>query len=142
MLLEDISTVRMDKIRKNIHTMSAESMGSSMERPMGVVDVSGIGAGEMAAIKPFLERAFEDHLRLVRTGTGSIDKQRVDEGGSAERLNPNLSRPARRTQSRATRNNQQLDQDNIEEDDDLLEPTADEESNVSVSRLPVRRYRT
>lgn len=70
-LLEDISMVRMDKIRRNVHTLSAQTMAVSLEKPMPVLDVTGIGAVEMAAIKPFLEGAFEDHLKLVRTGTGN-----------------------------------------------------------------------
>ena len=65
-LLEDISTVRMDKIRRSLHMLSANQMGISLTRPMEVLDVSGIGAAEMAAIKPFMERAFEDHLKLNR----------------------------------------------------------------------------
>lgn len=60
----------MDKIRRNVHALSAETMGSR-SRPMPVLDVTGIGAIEMAAVKPFLEGAFEDHLRISRAGTGA-----------------------------------------------------------------------
>jgi len=44
----------MDKIRRNVHALSAETMGSR-SRPMPVLDATGIGAIEMAAVKPFLE---------------------------------------------------------------------------------------
>mmetsp|Transcript_19003 Transcript_19003/g.23941 ORF Transcript_19003/g.23941 Transcript_19003/m.23941 type:complete len:122 (+) Transcript_19003:393-758(+) len=120
-------------------------MGSSMERPLGVVEVSGIGAGEMAAIKPFLERAFEDHLRLVRAGTAtdtvtgasSSDKQ-VQQGQQSRSDRRSLRQSSRR-----------FDEGEQQEDDDdaLMEPTADEDPNdmpnddVAVSRVRVRRYR-
>ncbi len=67
-LLEDISMVRMDKIRRNFHAMSSDIMGKSLEMPMSILDVTGIGSLEMAAVKPFLEKAFEDHLKFVRAG--------------------------------------------------------------------------
>lgn len=137
-LLEDISTVRRDKIRRNIHTISAEIMGSSMERPVGVVDVSGIGAAEMAAVKPFLGRAFEDHLRLVRSGTGRIENQARNAGGhSGGRLS------GRRSQGNGRLDEEQQQQEQYEggQEDDLMEPTADEQPNGGVSRVRVRRYR-
>jgi GINS complex subunit 2 len=167
-LLEDISTVRMDKIRRNIHTMSAEAMGSSMERPMPIVDVTGIGAVEMAAIKPFLSRAFEDHLKLVRCGTASAASKSTGAGvgvGTGQSVdnksNSGLRRTGRRGQSRIVRNDnelQQHDEDEAEEldqeqdgygdgngnddfdenDNDLMEPTAEEEEEPNV---PVSRSR-
>mmetsp|Transcript_25999 Transcript_25999/g.30642 ORF Transcript_25999/g.30642 Transcript_25999/m.30642 type:complete len:245 (-) Transcript_25999:125-859(-) len=83
-LLEDIGTVRMDKIRRNVHALSAETMGSR-SRPMPVLDVTGIGAIEMAAVKPFLEGAFEDHLRLIKAGTiaGNGNGPENEEGAAA-----------------------------------------------------------
>jgi len=65
-LLEDIAMVRMEKTRRNIHEMSATTM--SKDRPMPVIKVTGIAALEIGSIKPFLERSFGDHLKLVRAG--------------------------------------------------------------------------
>jgi len=67
-LLEDISTVRMDKIRRSVHELSAVNMRST--KPI-VIDVTGMGSTEMVTVKPFLERACGDHLRLVKAGSTS-----------------------------------------------------------------------
>jgi len=82
-LLEDIGTVRMDKIRRSVHLLSSDGMRKS--RPMPIVNVTGIGAIEIAAVKPFLEGAFEDHLRLVKAGTiaGTGDGPQNGEGAAA-----------------------------------------------------------
>lgn len=68
LLLEDIQMVRMEKIRKSIHLISAVAMVESVDKPLPSINVTGMGSMEMAAIKPFLERAFQDHFKLVRTG--------------------------------------------------------------------------
>lgn len=153
-LLEDISGVRMDKIRRNVHNISADVMGSSMERPMPVVDVTGIGSAELAAVKPFLERAFEDHLKLVRSGTdvaapqrsGRDQEQQQEQETGGGRSNSSVRTLRRRSYSGSTRSNDQEQQEDEmgeedEEDQDLIEPTADDDSNNDVSRLRVRRYR-
>jgi len=74
----------MDKIRRNVHALSAETMGSR-SRPMPVLDATGIGAIEMADVKPFLEGAFEDHLRLIKAGTiaGNGNCTENEEGAAA-----------------------------------------------------------
>ena len=89
----------------------------------------------MAAIKPFLGRAFEDHLRLVRSGTG---KGPIENQNLAQNIENAEGRSVGRQSGR-----QQQDQYEGEEDDDLMEPTADDESNSNgaVSRVRVRRYR-
>lgn len=163
-LLEDISTVRMDKIRRSVHTMSAGYM--SLEKPMPPIDVTGIGAAEMAAVKPFLESAFQDHLKIVRSGTESIPE---DEKVRSSSRSINSSRRRRTLSSSIARRNEQEAQANEEEqeqkqqaeleepsndnEEELIEPTADEsenddadddaddETNDDVSRLRVRRYR-
>lgn len=150
-LLEDISGVRMDKIRRNVHNISADVMGSSMERPMPVVDVTGIGSAELAAVKPFLERAFEDHLKLVRSGTDSAVSQNSDQGRNQQqetnggRLNSSARPSGRRNYgTSASSNSQEQQQDETgegSEDEDLMEPTANGDSTNDVSRLRVRRYR-
>lgn len=64
LLLNDISAVRMDKIRTNLHALSAESLGTTTTLPM--IDVTGISALEMAAIQPLVVTLFGDCLQLAR----------------------------------------------------------------------------
>mmetsp|Transcript_4523 Transcript_4523/g.5233 ORF Transcript_4523/g.5233 Transcript_4523/m.5233 type:complete len:236 (+) Transcript_4523:62-769(+) len=63
-LLQDISSIRMDKIRRNLHTLSVESLGTTDILP--VIDVTGIGSLELATIAPFCTTAFDHHLMLSR----------------------------------------------------------------------------
>jgi len=66
-LLDDIAVVRMDKIRKSVHEMSID-MSQTDIQAMPVYDVTNVGSLELAAIRPFLTRAFGDHLKLVMAG--------------------------------------------------------------------------
>ena len=77
-LCQDIATVRMDKIRRNLHTLSAYSLGIS--EPLPVIDVSGIGSLELAAIEPFCATAFKHHLML----SSKRDKLEKDMTGDGE----------------------------------------------------------
>ena len=69
-LLEDISTVRMDKIRSNVHTMS-KTQFSENKKPMDVITVNGIASHEIQTMKPFLSKAFSHHLHLALSPTTS-----------------------------------------------------------------------
>lgn len=71
-LCEDIATVRMDKIRRNLHTLSQQSLGTL--EPLPVIDVTGIGSLELAAIEPFCATAFQHHLLL----STSMKRDKVD----------------------------------------------------------------
>lgn len=64
LLLNDISAVRMDKIRTNLHALSAESLGTTTTLP--IIDVTGISSLEMAAIQPLVVTLFGDCLHLAR----------------------------------------------------------------------------
>mmetsp|Transcript_656 Transcript_656/g.1995 ORF Transcript_656/g.1995 Transcript_656/m.1995 type:complete len:296 (-) Transcript_656:62-949(-) len=77
-LLEDISTVRLDKIRRNVHTLSAQNMSREDGSSLPVIDVTGIGSLEMQAVRPFVLRAFRDHRSL--TGKDSIKSGNNTEG--------------------------------------------------------------
>lgn len=63
-LLQDIQTVRMDKIRTNLYTLSSSALQSPDDLP--IIDVSGIGSLELAAIEPFCRTAFRHHLMLSK----------------------------------------------------------------------------
>ena len=72
LLLEDVATVRMDKIRRNVHTLSAQSMAVDGGEGLPVIDVTGIGSMEMHAVMPFVAEAFRTHRTLTgRDGDGA-----------------------------------------------------------------------
>jgi len=98
LLLEDIATVRMDKIRKNVHDLSNNTL--SKERHVPIIDVSGIGSLEILAVRPFLQRAFRDQNRMA-TAPKSVT------------LPP--SRSNRRTSSSATSARDDDNDDEVEE---------------------------
>lgn len=140
-LLEDISTVRMDKIRRNVHSLTVQMTSENREGPISIIDITGIGSAEMAAVKPFLERAFEDYFTIDRSGTEPIPQSR------SRRRRPVFSDSSNNEQQQEHQSVGEGDNDDVDandngnENDDLMEPTEDEETNDDVSRLNVRRYR-
>ena len=65
-LLEDIGQVRMSRLQESIKMISKSFM--TEQKPMPVVDVTGIGAVEMEAIRPFLIKTFENHFQIALSG--------------------------------------------------------------------------
>jgi hypothetical protein len=68
LLLEDISAVRMDKKRRNVHQLSRSTLASRSGN-MVLVDVTNVGSIEMHAVRPFVTEAFRLHREL--SGRGS-----------------------------------------------------------------------
>jgi GINS complex subunit 2 len=68
-LLQDIAMVRMDKIRRNLHTLSKQSLSSESTLP--IVTITGIGALELASIHSFVQMSFHQHLKLSRPSISS-----------------------------------------------------------------------
>ena len=138
---------------------------------MPVLDVTGIGSMEMAAVKPFLEGAFEDHLKLVRAGTANANNNATEGdtggGGGAGQGKRTRNHPISTRKPRSTSTNGRNDMedegskqsDDADGDDDLEEPHAavaydsnaeqsseavdDTNNNVpAVSKSRIRRYRS
>jgi len=92
-LIEDIQIVRLDKIRRNLHTLSEDHLRRNEELPL--IDVTGIGSMEMRYIQPFITQVFKDHLSFVKkedsvsSRTGGI---RLGERGEDEKEEANISR--------------------------------------------------
>jgi GINS complex subunit 2 len=84
LLLEDISAVRTDKIRRNVHQLSSSTLRDRSSTEI-VIDVTNIGSLEMHAIRPFVSEAFRLHREL--SGKGSSYNRdavvRTDYGGGA-----------------------------------------------------------
>ncbi len=68
LLLEDIATVRMDKIRRNVHTLSSQTL-TRPSKTESIINVTHIGSVEVQAIKPFVTESFRMHREL--SGKGS-----------------------------------------------------------------------
>lgn len=132
-LLEDIATVRMDKIRRNVHTLSAESMSKEDGSSLPVIDVTGIGSLEMQAVRPFVLRAFRDHRSL----TGKDAVKSSDNGGGRTTGGAREGRESAVRRARAGA-------DDVDQDDGSLEiPTAPsaQAAAPAVGRSRLRRFR-
>mmetsp|Transcript_10631 Transcript_10631/g.15646 ORF Transcript_10631/g.15646 Transcript_10631/m.15646 type:complete len:224 (-) Transcript_10631:86-757(-) len=82
-LLQDISSIRMDKIRRNLHSFSEESL--QMADTLPIIDITGIGSLELAGIAPFCTTAFAHHLMLSR-------KEDINDTKTAEETDKDTSR--------------------------------------------------
>jgi GINS complex subunit 2 len=77
LLLEDISTTRMNKIRRSVYGFSTVNLSDTKPE---IINVSGIGSAEINAIKPFLENAFRDHLRLISASNTTRNANNSNDG--------------------------------------------------------------
>eukprot|EP00978_Attheya_sp_CCMP212_P020163 scaffold57308_cov55-Attheya_sp.AAC.4 len=143
-LLEDICTVRMDKIRRNVHTISAQSMPQNRSVP--IIDVTGIGSLEMQAIRPFVTSMFRDQKALVHKEptTGNTNVSASEARNQALRSS---RRPLRRIQKPQTNNPAPVQEDDADADaddvdDESLEiPTADPSTAPTEGKSRIRRFR-
>lgn len=125
-LLEDIATVRMDKIRRNVHQLSS-SMLKERSKIESIIDVTNIGSLEMHAIKPFVAESFRLHREL--SGKGSSYSKDVEPdntagnsrssggGASSGRAAAASGGRGRLRQSRLARTNE-----SAAEEEELMEP--------------------
>ncbi|KAL3804931.1 hypothetical protein HJC23_006703 [Cyclotella cryptica] len=122
LLLEDIATVRMDKIRRNVHTLSSQIL-SRPSRVQPIIDVTNIGSLEMHAVKSFVTESFRLHRELSGKGNAYSQPLQSAEGSRKEnaesRSNGSRLDGASRGRLRASRL--------VREDDDLQEPRPLEE---------------
>ncbi|KAL7524377.1 hypothetical protein ACHAWF_000928 [Thalassiosira exigua] len=82
-LLEDIAAVRTEKIRRNVHQLSASTLTRSGKHE-AVIDVTNIGSLEMHAVKPFVAEAFRLHRELSGKGSSyskEAEPEQSDGGG-------------------------------------------------------------
>merc|ERR1719203_2449390 len=59
----------MDKIRRNVHTLSHQTL--SKESSVPIIDVSGIGSLEILTVRPFLQTAFKYQGMLAKPPSSS-----------------------------------------------------------------------
>jgi hypothetical protein len=69
LLLKDISGLRMDKVRRNIHQLSPSTLALRLGN-MVLIDVTNVRLVEMHAVWPFVMEAFRLHRELL--GRGSL----------------------------------------------------------------------
>mmetsp|Transcript_17054 Transcript_17054/g.21810 ORF Transcript_17054/g.21810 Transcript_17054/m.21810 type:complete len:330 (+) Transcript_17054:46-1035(+) len=122
LLLEDIQRVRMDKIRRNVHTLSAQTL-KTKSKYESIIDVTNIGSLEMHQIKPFITDAFKNQREL--SGKGSSYSTPLEEGegggsgGGRAAVASGSARRGRLRTSRLARNNNESESNEM--DDDELE---------------------
>ncbi len=120
LLLEDIQRVRMDKIRRNVHTLSVQTL-KTKSKYESIIDVTNIGSLEMHQIKPFITDAFKNQRELSGKGSSYSTPLEEGEGGGRGRtaVASSSARRGRLRTSRLVRNNN--DNEINEMDDDELE---------------------
>lgn len=132
-LLEDIQSVRMDKIRRNVHQLSSSTL-KTRSRIENIIDVTNIGSNEMHSIKPFVTEAFKMHREL--SGKGSSYNQDVEpdnnpsvgSGGSGgRRSGVTSSGRGRLQQSRLVRESESNNAAVQEEEEDVEDEVDEEE---------------
>jgi hypothetical protein len=126
-VLQDVVTLRSDKLRQHFHELSRtvlqehpymddEDEDQAHELPM--ISVQGICSHEINKMGPFLQRAWSDYAFLT--------KRAVDEG-----LNKTAA------------SNTQITSSSARGDDDLVKDSASQESEkVSMARSRLRRFRS
>ena len=119
LLLEDIQRVRMDKIRKNVHTLSAQTL-KTKSKYESIIDVTNIGSLEMHQIKPFITEAFKNQRELSGKGSSySTPLETNAEGGGSRAAAASASaRRGRLRTSRLARSNNESNVNNEMDDDD------------------------
>ncbi|KAL7501841.1 hypothetical protein ACHAWX_000390 [Stephanocyclus meneghinianus] len=122
LLLEDIATVRMDKIRKNVHTLSLQIL-SQPSRVQPIIDVTNIGSLEMHAVKSFVTESFRLHRELSGKGTAYSQPLQSTEGSRSENAGSTSHGSGLESASRGRLNVSRL----VRESDDLQEPRPLEE---------------
>lgn len=82
-LLQDLTNVRIDKLRQNFHQLSREDL-QEREEELPMINVTGIASIELNTVGPFLQRAFSDYGYLT---TASTKGKSLEEEASSEKEN-------------------------------------------------------
>ena len=150
LLLEDIATVRMDKIRKNVHTLSSQIL-SRPSTVQPIIDVTNIGSLEMHAVKSFVTESFRLHRELSGKGSSysqsiqSTEGSRSEGGLTSNRASVEGSGRGRLRASRLVReaeNDEELEEPRpLEELEAEADEEEDEEPEDDPGRSRLRRHR-
>lgn len=128
-LLEDIASVRMDKIRRNVHQLSQSTLRKAGGRTESVIDVTNIGSLEMHAIKPFVTESFRLHREMGGRGTsyGRDVEPDASAGGGGSAAAASAGRGRLRTSRLASRQSENNAQEGGEEEEVEAEEHEEEE---------------
>lgn len=149
LLLEDIASVRMDKIRRNVHQLSASTL-KQPRRTESIIDVTNIGSLEMHAIKPFVAESFRLHRELSGKGTSYAHDVEPDAPGSAGGRSGGRATAANASRGRLRQSRLASKNDNAEEEEKGLmerQPMAEGEDGSAgqrddnAARSSLRRHR-
>ena len=146
-LLEDIETVRMDKIRNNIKKLSEHSLSKTDALP--AIDITGIGSLEILQTRPFLTEAFKWHRNA--SGKASNTQEQVNRSNLRALRQSRLSSSTGvtlettfddSTMSAVANNDTNIDEADAENESLHSENNEDVDSSAAeVSRSRVRRFR-
>ena len=100
-LLQDICTVRTDKIRRNLHTLSEEALATPHTLP--VIEVTDISSLETATVSSSCTKACQHHLLLSRPERSTLSKQKTMTSSQATTTTSSLSSPTPPPTSRVRR---------------------------------------
>lgn len=83
LLLEDIAAVRMDKIQKNVHSLSSSTLKTKTSTE-SIIDVTNIGSMEMHAIRPFVTESFRMQRELSGKGSSYSHSVEAESGAGGQ----------------------------------------------------------
>ena len=90
-LLQDLTQVRVDKIRRHFHELSRTDLQQTLgELPM--ISVTGIASVELVQVGPFLQRAFSDYGYLTQRPIDESDLGEKENNASSQESTANKSR--------------------------------------------------
>lgn len=78
-LLQDLTNVRVDKIRQHFHELSRGDLQQT-EGDLPMIAVTGIASVELNTVGPFLQRAFSDFGYMTQTAkkVGDLEKENAE----------------------------------------------------------------
>lgn len=87
LVIQDLHTVRVDKIRQHFHELSREElsrtyMDAEHSEPTHMIEVTGIASMELAAVGPFLKQAFTDYGILCQKTDDEDNEDGRDQDGT------------------------------------------------------------
>jgi GINS complex subunit 2 len=139
LLLEDIATVRMDKIRRSVHTLSSQIL-SAESRVQPIIDVTNIGSVEMHSVKLFMTESFRNHREFSGKGSAFAQSAQSAEGSRSDSAGngAETSGRGRLRASRLVRESEELETPRPLEE---IEAEEEEESGDEVENSRLRRFR-
>ena len=147
MLLQDIESIRCDKLRRNIHTLSKQDLATPKEAPL--IDARHIGNAERITLTPFIQSCFRMHRNISGLPSYSPDDSTSNPERNISSAASTRATTYSRTQSEADAgqakgliNEETVDADDPH-DENNEQPSVSGQDSVQQSKQPsrIRRFR-